>query len=92
MKTSQHPCSRSLRSIINSDGRRVITLWRTSGLKGCQSRLMKLHPVGQRKGGSKLSVQFAPEEVSAFKLLIRHRLPARRRVSYQPKLQLLNLV
>jgi len=92
MKPKQPLCSLSLQSTINGDGRRVITLWRASRPDGSPARVVKHHRVGHRKGGLKLRVQFAPEQVSAFQSAIRHRLPSRRRLSYPPKLQLLTRV
>src|ERR1035438_3247142 len=77
MKTNQHPGSWSLCSVINGNGKRVITLWRTAGLNGSQPRLKKIHGVGHRKAGSKLSVQFASEDMSAFEPRIRLRVPTR---------------
>jgi hypothetical protein len=92
MKPKQSLSSLSLRSAINGDGRRVITLWRTSRPDGSPPRLVKHHPVGCGKGGLRLRVQFAPEQVSAFQPVIRHRLPPRRRLAYPPKLTFLSRV
>jgi hypothetical protein len=70
----------------------MITVWRAFGLNGIQPRLVETYPVSRGKGALKLSVEFGQEEVSAFEPPIRHRVPARRRVSCQPKLQLLSPV
>ena len=53
MKTNQRPGSWSLCSVINTDGRRVIRLWRNSVLKRSQLRLVQTRPIAHMKGDSK---------------------------------------
>jgi hypothetical protein len=90
MKSNQHQGCWSVQSVTQDDGRRAIALWRGKGVSGNQSRAAKAPGAVQRKGSVKVRVQFARMEFSAFQPLIRNMTPARRRVIYLPRLQLLN--
>ena len=89
MKTNRERHAWSVRSVTDHDGRRVITLLRTPNLSEGESQRTGI-PTLNHKSGSKLQAEFAPEELSAFQPLIRAPRPARRRLTCQPALQLLN--
>jgi hypothetical protein len=75
----------SVRSVTDSDGRRLITLGRLPN--GARTFL----PVApRRKGNLKLRATFAPESLSAFQPLIRRPRPLRRSLTYPSGLHLLN--
>lgn len=85
MKMSPSKCAWSVRSVTDSDGKRLITLCRFPN--GARTFLSA---APRRRGTSKLPTTFAPEELSAFQTLIRVHRPMRRRFTYPLTLQLLN--
>lgn len=90
MKTNNHPGPWALRSVTRNDGRRVITLWRTPSW--CDDpRLNAKSPLtAQLRSRWKVSIRFAPADLSGFEVPIRRRPPARRRAPSKPKRQALN--
>jgi len=59
VKSNRPQFSWWLRSVINGDGRRVITLWRSYSVNRNQSRAVNSPRAFRRKAGVKLPVQFA---------------------------------
>ena len=79
------PHASRVRSVTDSDGKRLITLCRfpNSARTFLSARL-------RRKNTTKLPATFAPEELSAFQPLVRVPRPMRRRFTYPLALQLRN--
>jgi hypothetical protein len=75
----------SVRSVTDSDGKRLITLCRFSN--GART-FLSARPHG--KGTVKLPTTFAAEELSAFQPLVRAPRPMRRRFTYPLAVQLRN--